>query len=608
MKFMSFRNMFLAVVATILLGGIGGMVWLGQSPPSQPVDNVLATPETVMFVPRETPFMVSLLLNAGHLKRAGLAVLSSGQRRQVQSDLNELQRRIDKQFGINYDTDLESWAGEELTFALTSWDIDRNPDNGATPGFLLAVSVWDAEQAEQSLQRLWQRQSRNRDLVVEEYSGVKIVFPDGFLPSGIPDADTPLVATAQVGRHYVLFANSPNVLRNAVNTLQANQLSLGSSTLYQDTISHLPNERFGLVWLNIPTAQSWLALQQVADEETMPTDQLIKQVAQSESRSRLPFNDAGIGADGEATEFNSVQIVATTLAIAPAGIVAETVLIPSLGKSFSTHTANSVETLDALRYIPTDSSLVITSHALTDIWKQLTHLTAQGNPLAQQITHALIARQEEELINTHDDVLPWAIGDYALARVPSDSKSGDASDADWIVVLSSSDKAQMGIHQLDTIAQKQGFNVDALQIGDQKTSIWTQLNAVLHPESSTNPVSLETEVQGIHASTQNWEILSTSVRALGKGLLLQHTNLANSTNFQKAIAALDPENDGYLYIDWDLAQTALTEAFPELSPILDIGQPILRPMRSLMITRYGSQSDRQRFGIVLQFYSDIQVN
>ena len=607
MKFVSFRNVFLAVVAAVLLGGLGGAFWLGTWSPSPiPIDNVRAIPETVMFVPRQTPLMASLLINTEHLKSAGLAALPSEQRRHVRSDLSEFQNQIDNQLGINYDTDLAPWAGEELTFALTSWDIDRDPSNGATPGFLLAASVGDAEQAERSLQSLWQRQSRNQDLVEEQYSGVRIVFPNQFLPSGLPDTDTPLVATAQVGRHYVLFANSPNVLRNAVNTLQANQLSLGNSALYQETVSLLPSERVGLVWLDIPTAQSWLALQQVADEETLSPEQLIGQVTQSSTLVSLPIDEAD--RDADLAPKNSVQIVATSWAIASGGIVADTVLTPSPGISFSTHTPLSLETNDALTYIPTDSSLVITSHALADLWEQLIHFSDQGNPMARYVNQALINWQDKEPFNIKDDVLPWAMGDYALARIPRDARIDDASDADWIVVVPSSDEIQMGINQLDVIAQEQGFNVDFLSIGDQRTSIWTRLNAVLHPNQPTQPVSLETEVQGIHASVQDWDILATSVRAIGKALLFQNSNLANSTTFQQAIAALESENDGYLYVDWTLAQTALTEAFPELIPILEVGKPVIGPMRSLVMTRYGSQPDCQRFGFVLQFERGVQNN
>lgn len=602
MKFISFRNMFLAIVAAVLLGGLGGAFWLGAQSPSQiPIDNVRAVPETAMFVPRQTPFMASLLINTEYLKRAGLAALPSEQRRQVRSDLSELQHQLDNQLGINYETDLAPWAGEELTFALTSWDIDRDPANGATPGFLLAASVGDTEQAEQSLQNLWLRQSRNRDLVVEEYAGVKIVFPDNFLPSGIADMDKPLIATAQVGRHYVLFANSPNVLRNAVNTLQASQLSLGSSALYQETVSHLSKERVGLVWLNLPTAQSWLSLQQVADEATISIDQSIEQVAQSSTLGSLPIDEAERDTKLATQALNSVQIVAMSLAIASGGIVTDTVLTPSPGIYFSTHTPIPLDTSDALTYVPTDSSLVMTSHALSDIREQLIHWSDQGNPLAQHINQAIIHWQDKEPFNIKDDVLPWATGTYILASVPNDSTNDDGLSDDWIVVFPSSDDVHMGIQTLDAIAQEQGFNVDVLQIGNQRTSIWTQLKAVLHPNQLTQPVTLETKVQGIHASVPNWDILATSVRVIGKALLFQDSNFASSTRFQQAIAALDPENDGYLYIDWNLAQTTLTEAFPDLIPILEIGKPVIGPMRSLIMTRYGSQPDHQRFGVVVQF-------
>ncbi len=583
MKFMTLRKAIFAVVTIVLLGGIGSALWLGtQHSPPPPINNVQAVPETVMFVPHQAPFMASLLVNVDHLKQAGLAALSTDQRRQVQSDLGQLHRQLEEQLGLDYDADIAPWAGEELTIALTSWDIDRNPDNGATPGFLLAVSVWDAEQANASLQRLWQRQPRGTDLVTENYSGVTLVFPDVFSSAGIADAKTPAIATAQVGQHYVLLANSPNILRNAVNTLQVDDLSLGKSPLFQNTVNRLPQERIGLVWINQPTLKEWMVFR--PDREELLTN----------------------GAIQEIEDIDAVEIIAVNLAIAPRGIVADTVITPSLGTTFREHIPHPVDHLDSLAYMPADSSLVVVGHALSDTWSLLNHLANQGNPLAQHSVQALATQLERRSIPVNDDVLPWADGDYALALMAPHgsaeaSVSGDFSDRDWVLVIPSSEENEHGIQQLDAIAQDQGFNLDVLTIGDHTTSIWTRLQAVLHVETPANPVSLETEVLGIHGQVQGWDILATSVRAIGKALVFQATNLAADENLQAAIAALEPVNDGYLYVDGALARTVLADDVPALRPILDFGKPVFRPVRSLLITRYESQPDAQRFGLVMQF-------
>lgn len=615
MRFLSFRSALLTVVAVVLVGGISIALWLGVNPsPLQPIANVSALPETAMFVPKQTPFMASIVVNAEQLQRAGLDALSSVQRQQAKAAFKQIQRRVDTQFGLDYRTDILPWIGDELTVALTSWDIDRNPDNGATPGYLLAVSVGDEKEAATALQRLWQKQSRSGKQVVENYSGVTITFVDGMSGDGATRVNEPLIATAQVGRHYVLFSNSPKVLKNAVNTLQASQLSLGNSPLYQETVSRLPEERIGLVWLNVPEAKTWWGLHHLAEQEALEISTQITQTNQANELAGIATETIAadslaadsLAADSQSTTgaivpaSRAVDIVATSLAIAPGGMVADTVLTPTSGASFSTHVPHPLESLSNLQYVPNDSSLVLTSHALSEAWDMLTQFTAQGNPLARHITHNLNERQKQWPFPIGDDGLPWAIGDYAIARGPNEIAVDDG-DPDWVFVIPSSEESEQAIQQLDAIAQQQGLNVDALPIDGQMTSVWTRLQAVLHTDTPTNPVSLSTEVIGIHAAPNDRDILATSVSAIGKALLLQDTNLATSTVFQDAIAALDPQNDGYLYTNWDLAQTTLTKAFPRLTPFLEAGQPLLRPMKSLVMTRYESHPEFQQWGTMLLF-------
>lgn len=593
------RNILIAILAIALLGGIGAGVWFGTNrSPLAPVKNVQAIPETAMFMPRQTPFMASLLVNADHLKRGSFQALSSDQQRQVQADLSRVQQRIKENLGIDYDSDIAPWAGEELTIAFTSWDVDRNMRSGITPGFLVAVAVGDANQAESSLQRLWQRQSRGLELVREQYSGVTITFPDTFSLFGATEGDRPVVATAQVGTHYVLFANSPNVLRDAVNTLQTSNTSLGNSALYRETLSQLPTERIGLIWLNLPEARSWLMLQALAAEKSMPLEDLMDTVQQSGLPPALVKDEEEV--NPPIRGFEGVQIVAGNLAIAPGGLVADTVLIPTPGNVFPAHSPQPVETLDSLQYIPADSALAMTSHDLASTWQRLTQWADRGNPLAQHLAQALTHQLETRQVNFAKDVLPWAAGDYAIAY-GGESSSSETARPDWVLAVSDSADAQKGIRQLDAIAQNQGFNLDALDIGDQKTTIWTRFEAVLHPDTPDHPVTLETDVDGIHGTIDGWDVISSSVGAIGKALLFQDTNLGNSGAFQRAIAALEPENDGYVVVDGDLARTLLVKDLPEIHAYLEIGHPLIHAVRSLVMTHYESQPDHQRFGVALQF-------
>ncbi|MEB3212203.1 MAG: DUF3352 domain-containing protein [Leptolyngbyaceae bacterium] len=613
MKRVSLRNILLAVVAVVLVGAISIAVWIRNSPTSgAPITNVSALPETALLVPQDTPFMVSTVVNLQRLEQAGLGSIPPNQRRQVQQDITQLKRQINTSIGLDYDADLASWAGDELTLALTSWDVDRNLDNGATPGYLLGVSIGDAEKADSALQQLWRRQSRIGELMVEEYSGVAIRFPDAFSDAGVATTDSPLVATAQIGQHYVLFSNSPNVLRNAVNTLQANQRSLGSSVLYNSVLSQLPAERVALVWVNVPEAQSWWALYHLDEDEAVDGTAPIEQEIQADAESLNPpaIANAEKGVLDQALDqrdipaSQAIEIVATNVAIAPGGLLADTMLTPTQGNAFASHTPQPLTTLANLTYIPADSSFFLAGHALSEATEMLNQFATHGNPLAQRITAAIANRQAQLPLGGESEPLDWATGEYAIARVPAEQASPASSskdDADWVFVIPAAAKTQTAVAALDSAAQERGLNVDALQIDTHQTTVWTELMAELHPDDSANPVSLKTTVSGIHAEPDDDEVFATSVNAMGKALLFTEANVSTDERFQGAIATLNDQNDGYLFVEWELAQTELTKAFPAITPFLKIAQPLLDPLRSLMLTRYENQPEAQRLGTVLQY-------
>jgi hypothetical protein len=624
MKVLSLRNILLAATAVILIGAISTVLWLRNMPATaQPLENVSAQPEAAMLVPRNAPLMVSTLVNVERLKQAGLSTMGVRQRRHVQDDIHQLEQQIKATLGLDYDADIAPWAGDEMTFALTSWDVDRNPETGVTPGYLLVVSIGDAEQADGALQQLWQRQSpRTGEYSTEDYSGVAIQFIESEADDQRASARRPPIATAQIGQHYSLFSNSANVLRNAVNTLQASQLSLGHSPDYIRALEQLPNKRIALVWANIPEIQTWWAWHgsnistavDAAPLDAPPsTEQAVEPglaVSNISSSSESLIADASLSFSDENLDdthipaSQRIEMVATSVAIAPGGLVADTVLTPTLGHHFAAHTSQPLTSVSPLNFIPSDSSFMLTGHALRAVKDGLVQFANQGNPLAQQIVTLLAERQAEWPFDEATQAIDWAVGDYAIARVPIDQPSPDASveeRVDWLFVVPKSESAQAAVSALDANARAQGLNVDTLTIQKDTTTVWTQLSAMLHPDRPSNPVSLDTKVVGIHAEPDTHEVFATSVNAMGKALLFGDRNLSVNAEFQSAIATLDANNDGYFYIDWDLAEKTLIEAFPEITPFIKGAKPLLSPLRSLVMTRYDSQPNVQRLGTMLQY-------
>lgn len=631
MKFSTFRRILLAVVTALLLVGIGGAIWIGvRSSPPQAVGNADANPETAMFVPRHAPLMASLLVNPEQLEFFAIESLPPDQRRSTRGDLGQMRRQLEAQLGLDYERDIFPWAGNELTLALTTWDVDHDPVNGKQPGYLLAIAVWDADEASRTLQRLWQQQAGRGDrLIFEDYSGVSLVYPDTARETDPGDrtrATTPALATAQVGESYVLFSNSPMVLQDAINNVQVPNLSLGSSPAYQEALATLPSKRFGLLWVDLHDLNAYDSNQNLIQRDSGQNAGL----GDAESRTAATQASGSASSAQRPSEQNSLlgstfHTLISSLAIAPAGVVIDTTLIPPPSASTTAESTsepsisesalaeNSASngpdrTVDALglwRYIPTESALVIAGRELGDRWRSLVAAADRGEPLAQWIVESLSARQTEWGIDLSTDVLPWMQGEFALAQIPTaESKRSDA-----LLIAQSSAAAAEGVSHLDAIAQAQGLSVGPLQVGNQTTTIWTRLKALFDPENSASPITLSTEVKGIHATVDEYEVLATSVQAIGASLVAEQDSFATSDRVQRAIAALDSAHDGLLYAEWPLAQALFIRELPVIEPLLQSMSPLLTYVQSIMISpdedkgQVGNEGQGQKLGAVVQFVS-----
>ncbi|NJR39529.1 MAG: DUF3352 domain-containing protein [Leptolyngbyaceae cyanobacterium CSU_1_4] len=97
------------------------------------------------------------------------------------------------------------------------------------------------EQAQASLEKFWRKRvARGAHLGSEPYLGVSIVSASESL------------ASAVVGDRFVLLANHPKVLRDALNNAQVPDLNLSNSKPYQQVTKNLPAESLGLAVINLP--------------------------------------------------------------------------------------------------------------------------------------------------------------------------------------------------------------------------------------------------------------------------------------------------------------------------------------------------------------------
>ncbi|KAM3095229.1 DUF3352 domain-containing protein [Phormidesmis sp. 146-12] len=583
MKLRSFFYLLGTIAAGLLLTGTIGVVWLfAQSPLGLLKGGPETTPSAVIFVPKQAPVMASLMVNPDRLESLRLLTAKPQDRKQARSEWNQFQQSILGTSGLDYSQDIKPWLGNEITLAVTTLDSDRDPDNGQQPGYLLAVTTKDAERSREFLQILWQKRAiAGTELVFEQYKGTKLIYSrdseaaQQTLPKisgsqkNSPHASRltphPSFASAVVGNRFVLFANRPKVLRDAINNVQAIELGLGSSADYQKAIAHLKQGRIGIAFLNFPQLSSWAG----------------KPVAE------------------DAVGYESLAIA---LGVDRQGLIAETALQTD---GQGAHSAALSQPVGALQYIP-DSPLSASGTDLAQLWNDLSRGVSSYPDLAKWINQPIDALQQQWKLNLPEDIFSWVKGEYALGLVPGGErreergvKSEEEKGLNWVFVADkSTEKAEGAIAHLDDIAKQQGVSVGSLPLGDQTVNVWTRLST----SDLTKPgqKAVEAKVTGVHAAVGNYEIFAPSVEVLSDLLKAPKNPITQTKKFGDAIAPFSKPNNGYLFIDWEQAQPILENRFPLFKVVELAGQPFLEHLRSLTVSSYGSESGIQRGSIFVK--------
>ena len=152
----SFFYSLAAGVVVLLLIGISGYYWIvSQSPLTLLRGGSQTTPTAAIFVSKQAPVMVSMLVNPDKLESLRQLVTSPLERRRSRSELEGLKTSLLADTGLDYRRDIQPWLGEEITLAVTSGDIDRNRSNGKQPGYLLALTTKDSTKSREFLQLLF---------------------------------------------------------------------------------------------------------------------------------------------------------------------------------------------------------------------------------------------------------------------------------------------------------------------------------------------------------------------------------------------------------------------------------------------------------------------
>ena len=200
-----------------------------------------------VFIPARSPFSLSLLTRPERLIALQQAVASPAERQPFLDEVDQIKQTLKTTTGLDYDQDIQPWMGEEISFAVTTFDLDSDSQNGEQSGYLLAIEIAPErqQQAQAFLQLLWQRRALAGQVPVsEQSSGVRMLFS----PRASTQSDL-TAATALVGDQFVLFANEPQVLRQSIRSAHTSQ-NLGQNAAYRQSVSQLPEPRVGLAYFD----------------------------------------------------------------------------------------------------------------------------------------------------------------------------------------------------------------------------------------------------------------------------------------------------------------------------------------------------------------------
>ncbi|WP_333156438.1 DUF3352 domain-containing protein [Microcoleus sp. B9-D4] len=562
MKLRSFFSFLIAGVLALLGLSAGGFYWLTtQTPLNLLAGGPTTTPAAAVFVSKQAPLLASMLVNPDRLEALRQVFATPEERSRSHAEFEQIKKSLLGNTGLDYSRDIQPWIGDEITLAVTTPDFDGDSSNGKQAGFLLAVSSQKVDRSQKFIDSYWRQQSRGDKTVQSEiYKGVKINYKQApisqkksaslspFNPFSLPTSKLPSsFATAAIGgnlnsgnnQSFVLFSNTPIVIRDAINNVESANLNLNNTPEYQKALQQLNQGRIALAFVNLPQS---------------------------------------------ATEQNpqvSLNSLAVAVGVNRRGLLAQTALVTSRENTASPTLSEPVQ---ALQYIPSASPFAVASTDLRNFWTDLSSAVSTNPEVSKLVDRTLGDIQQLWGVNLPQDIFDWVQGEYALAVLPNSSNG-----ADWIFAAENSADSQKAIDKLDEIARSKEYSIGSFTLRNQKITAWTQLTTNPNYGRENNRKSaIETEAKGIRATVGKYEIFTTSVEAMDAALEAAETgSLVANQDFQTSIEPLPPSNDGYFYLDWPSSRAIWEKQIPLLRLIELSARPLFDHLRSLTVTSTG---------------------
>lgn len=576
MKRQSLFSALTLVVAIPLLVVLLGFGWmLSQGAFGGWGRGATSEPTAMIFIPKNAPAMVSLLGTPDRLATVRQALVPANLKKQARQEFEVFRDSLLGSSDAQYDQAIKPWLGNEITAAITNLDVDRDTETGNQVGYLLALTTKNTQRSREFLQLFWQQRAVSpQDLVLEQYQGTQIIY--GKVKQ--TNQDVPLtLASAVVGDRFVLFANSPKVLRNAINNVQAPDLNLANSPDYQRAISHLPPQRIGLAYLNLPQFAAALG------DRT-----ILNQLDTLTGKESVTYQGMAIG-----------------LSANRQGLVANVALVPTQ-LSDRTEVATLSQPIAALQYLPTNSQFIAAGTQLQATWQGILAGTKGYAKLSDWIQKPIQSLESRWHLTLTNDILNWVKGEYAFALLPN--KTAKTAQPDWILMVDRSDETalQQGIQHLNELAKQQGLTPGKIQLGQRTVDAWTQLASTPtipadRGSSSTDRTlterNLQVQVAGVHTAIDHYEVFAPSIEILDT--VLQNNSAASTVTSR--FKGLNTPNNGYLQVSWPTLQAQLEQDLPGFKLLELTAQPLLGHLQALKLSGYGQQEGITTGGLLLEF-------
>ena len=575
MKRRSISTVLLAAIVLPLVLLIAGVTWSKSYDPFKSLSKSLsgsANPTTSLFVAQDAPISLSLTVNPDRLLSVSPAPLNFSKSK-TQDELENLRDSLLGLGDLDYKTNVLPWLGDELTLAVTSRDVDRTLADGRQPGYLLALKTNDAIASRAFLHEFWRVRSAVTQQT-ETYQGSEITY--GQVKNGqvknaqvkkgqiknsqvkksvVQLSDVPFtLASAIVGNQYVLFANSPKVLKNAINNVQVPSLNLQGNAQYQRALGAIDSKHLGILYINLP-------------EFTALTgdDSIVRSLVQLPTVSPITYSTMAMGLRGSRS-----------------GLILDTVLVPddqlSSESDRPTIQTKAIQTtsrtLDILEVLPDRSMAVAVGNDLAELWPTLSN-TVRGYPALETLqTQALQSLASQLQLNLIQDVFQWVKGDYGFAIAPIKPNQ----QTQWVfAVKRDGQEIEQGIAKLDKIARDRGLTIGAVKLGDLTVQAWTELSSSQNTQLTANTIAA-------HTTIGNYEVFSTSLKMLENLANKSEKTLNQSSDWTLATREIDNRNQGYAYVEWNDVQPLLEKQIPGLRLIEILAQPIVTHLKSLTIS------------------------